>query len=231
MCTNNKICGKTIKTIINVFDEEEVQKCVLENGHKGRCSYKWTKYLLKVDGYNLKDIERIIDKIEKASYSTNGETAENSPIINRTLRYRARKEDGTKLIPVNGAEKRILKEEGKFRVAVRKDELSTFKNCQEIEKDLVCEVISVLNKTNPHKCYFCGGDFTVDDFIGKDRKSPTSAQHGHKEPLSDDKVNHVSGNVSWQHRKCNLMQSDGSIEETYKYMKMAVKNLEEKFGF
>jgi hypothetical protein len=231
MCTKTNICNKTIKTITNVFGDVEDIKCVLDLGHKGRCSYKWNHLLKNVKGINQRDIKKLMDKIFKAAYMTNGETAQNSPIVNRTTRFLAQNEKGEKLIPVPGNEKILLKEQGKYRVAVRKDELSTFEQCQKIEKDLVHEVLNVLHKGISQSCFFCGGKFTENDFIGRDRKSPTAAQHGHIQPLSDNEIRHISGNVSWQHRRCNHMQSDASLVETYKYMKMAVENLEKNFGF
>lgn len=231
MCDKSNTCGKTIKTIINAFGNEEVQTCVLEKSHKGRCSYKWVTYLKNLKNLQKVDLEKLIDKIHKASYMTNGETAKNSPIINRTYRYIAKNEKGENLIPVTGKEKQILKEQGKFRVAVRKDELATFEECQKVEEQLVCEVLKVFSEDTSHECFFCGETFTPHNFISKNRKDPNSAQHGHINPLSDNVYNHKSGNVSWIHRECNLMQSDGSIEEKYKKMKKVVEYQQKKYGF
>ena len=231
MCLTNELCGKKIKTFVNVFGDEETQTCVKNNGHKGRCSYKWTHMLNDVEGYDKGDLKSLADKIDKSSYMTNGETAHNSPIVNRTTRFLAQNENGEKLIPVTGEEKRLLKEEGKFRIAVRKDELSTFTDCQKIEKDLVDEVMKVLCCLSSHCCFFCLEEFTVDDFIGKNRKDPNAAQHGHINPLSDKEVRHLSGNVSWIHRECNLIQSDSSLMEKHKKLKKIVEKKQKMYGF
>lgn len=224
-------CEKVIKIFVNNFGVKESQTCVLSHGHKGRCSYKWTNSLKNIEGYDENDIQSLADKIFKAAYMTNGETAKNSPIVNRTYRFLAQNENGEKLIAVTGKEKRLLKENGKFRIAVRKDELSTFKDCQKIEKELVDEVMKVLLGSLSHTCFYCGGEFTVNDFIGKNRKDPNAAQHGHIEPLSDETVKHISGNVSWIHRECNLIQSDSSISEKFKKLKKIVEYQQEKYGF
>ena len=224
-------CEKVIKIFVNNFGVKESQTCVLSHGHKGRCSYKWTNSLKNIEGYDENDIQSLADKIFKAAYMTNGETAKNSPIVNRTYRFLAQNENGEKLIAVTGKEKRLLKENGKFRIAVRKDELSTFKDCQKIEKELVDEVTKVLLGSSSHTCFYCGGEFTVNDFIGKNRKDPNAAQHGHIEPLSDETVKHISGNVSWIHRECNLIQSDSSISEKFKKLKKIVEYQQEKYGF
>jgi hypothetical protein len=199
-----RFCDIPVVAINHNIDNRYDQQSSIVTHDKTKIPCIKTNSLKNIEGYDENDIQSLADKIFKAAYMTNGETAKNSPIVNRTYRFLAQNENGEKLIAVTGKEKRLLKENGKFRIAVRKDELSTFKDCQKIEKELVDEVTKVLLGSSSHTCFYCGGEFTVNDFIGKNRKDPNAAQHGHIEPLSDETVKHISGNVSWIHRECNL---------------------------
>lgn len=203
MCVDNKICGKTIKTFINNFDIEESQFCVKDSGHKGRCSYR-PDY--KIFGSNEVKIK---NKLNNSALSTAGETAQNSPILNRALRWLAK--------PISMIEERSLKAKGQYRVGIRKDEASTFKNCSEVEQKLYQVVKKVHNGVSDEttKCYYCDGEFSFDDFL-KGSKNPDSIQICHLNPLSENEVMHNADNCFWGHRQCNIIQGDQTIMETYK---------------
>jgi len=215
MCDTNKICNKTIKIIKNNFDCEETQKCVLEVGHLGKCSYR--------PDYKLfgKDEIKIKNKLNNAALSTAGETAKNSPILNRAQRWSAK--------PISILEEHQLKKEGVYRVGIRKDEASTFLNCTKTEQKLYEVVKKVYLKEYDETtcCHICGEQFKYDEFL-LGAKNPNSIQICHNEPLSEKKIMHTPENCFWGHRQCNIMQGDHSINSMMIRMKKIITYQENK---
>jgi hypothetical protein len=214
MC-NTQVCGKKIKSFINNFGLEETQNCVLESGHKGRCSYRPDyKIFGEYQG-------KIKEKISNAALSTAGETANNSPIKNRAYRWSEP--------PISMNEETRLKKEGKFRVGIRKDEAAPFSNCTKIEKKLY----ETLKKTflgiqdETTCCPYCDDQFTFEQFL-LNAKNPNSIQICHWEPLSEDEVKHNENNCFWGHRQCNITHGDQNIPDLIQRLKKMVNNLEKR---
>jgi hypothetical protein len=215
MCTKNNVCNKVIKTFINNFGVEEIQYCVNEGGHKGKCSYRPNYKLF--GAYETK----IKNKLYNAALSTAGETAKNSPILNRALRWVGK--------PITGLEERKLKSEGIYRVGIRKDEASYFKNCSEVEIKLYEVVKKVYDGISDEttKCYYCNEDFNFDDFL-LGSKNPNSVQICHLNPLNEDKVMHNVDNCFWGHRQCNIIQGDQPIFDMFQRIQKICNNLKSK---
>jgi hypothetical protein len=217
MCTVSDPCGKTIKTFVNNFGNEETQHCIREQGHKGRCSYR-PNYKLFGDNE-----EKIKAKLNNAALYTAGETAENSPILNRAQRWTAK--------PLSMDEEQVLKVEGKYRVGIRKDEASTFQYCSEIERNLFRVVQKVYEGVtdNSTQCYYCGEGFDFENFL-LSSKNPASIQICHLKPLSENEIMHKPENCFWGHRQCNIIQGNQSIEEMYNRIQKIQINLKSKLN-
>ena len=203
-------CGNIIKTFVNNFGVEESQICVRKWGHRGRCSYS-PDYSIFGD-----DETKIKNKLHNGALSTAGETAKNSPILNRAQRWNAK--------PISMSEEYQLKKDGIFRVGIRKDEASSFENCFNVEHKLYDIVKKVFNGEfdSTTCCQICGEQFEYSDFL-LGSKNPKSIQLCHEEPLSEDKVMHTKENCFWGHRQCNAMQGDHSIESMMEKMKKIVE--------
>jgi len=202
-------CNKLIKSFTNNFGNEESQCCIREKNHKGRCSYRPDYRIFGSDETKIKN------KLNNSALSTAGETAKNSPILNRATRWLAK--------PITMLEEYKLKKEGKFRVGIRQDEASSFENCTKIEEKLYDVVKKVYNKEKDDTtcCQICGEQFSYDEFL-LGAKNPSSIQLCHEEPLSELKIMHTPDNCFWGHRQCNAMQGDHSIESMLKKMEKIV---------
>lgn len=216
--SKEKYCAKPIDTITNFMGQPETRYCVKEPGHSGRCSFKPR---LSVEAANKLSNEtllhRLVDKIDNATYSTAGETASNSPIKNRGNRYAD--------TPISKKEQYTLKKQGKYRFGIRKDEASTFENCQNVAIELSESIEDIILEKNTErtKCPICLEYITLEE-LNYDRHNHKSIQSCHLEPLSEDVMMHKAGNVSWGHRICNIMQNDSSITETVERLKKIVSN-------
>lgn len=198
MCVQTRSCGNPIKTFVNNFGFEETQVCILEIDHIGKCSYR-PDY--KIFG---KDETKIKNKLNNAALSTAGETAKNSPILNRGQRWSSK--------PLSMTEEYHLKKEGKYRIGIRKDEAAPFKNCSEIEMKLYDVVKKVHSGTQDEttRCNICGEHLEYNQFL-LNAKNPNSIQICHNEPLNENEIMHNVDNCAWGHRGCNIMQGDNSI--------------------
>lgn len=203
-------CEKVIKVFVNNFGFKESQICVREHGHKGRCSYRPDYTIFGSDENKIKN------KLQNGALSTAGETAKNSPIVNRALRWNSK--------PISASEETKLKKQGIFRVGIRKDEASSFENCSKIEHKLYNVVKKVFNGEvdSTTCCQICGEQFEYHDFL-LGAKNPKSIQLCHEEPLSENKIMHTEENCVWGHRQCNAMQGDHSIESMLKKMEKIVE--------
>jgi hypothetical protein len=203
-------CEKVIKIFVNNFGVKESQVCVREHGHKGRCSYRPDYSLFGLDENKIKN------KLSNGALSTAGETAKNSPIMNRASRWVA--------TPITMSEEYRLKKEGLFRVGIRKDEASSFENCSKVEHKLYNVVKKVFNGEfdSTTCCQICGEQFEYGDFL-LGLKNPKAIQLCHEEPLNEDKVMHTEENCFWGHRQCNAMQGDHSIDSMLKKMEKIVE--------
>ena len=203
-------CNTIIKTFVNNFGTEESQFCVLEVGHSGRCSYRPDYKIFGTDETKIKN------KINNSALSTAGETAKNSPIMNRASRWMAK--------PISMVEEYQLKKENKFRVGIRKDEAAPFENCSKIEQKLYEVVKKVYNNINDDTtcCQICGEQFKYSEFI-LGAKDPNSIQLCHEEPLNENKIMHREDNCFWGHRQCNSMQGDHSIASMMTRMEKIVE--------
>ena len=197
-------CNNIIGNFTNYLGQKEQKKCLLEIGHKGKCSaradYQYFEY------QEDKVITRLKNKIANAAINTNGATAENSPYLNRSPRYSS--------TPISLKEAEELKKQKKYRIGIRLDEASTFENCQEIE----WELFNILNKIYKEQydettiCPICGKQMNFEQFLYF-RTEDRSIQSCHIEPLSETEIMHKPGNVKWGHRRCNLIQSDLTLPE------------------
>lgn len=191
-------CGIEIKRFVNNFGVEEVQKCILEQGHYGRCSYRPNYRIFGEDEIKIKN------KLNNSALSTAGETAKNSPILNRALRWSAK--------PISMLEEYQLKKENQFRVGIRKDEAAPFENCSKIEQKLYSVIKKVYENVFDETtcCQICGEQFKYSEFL-LSAKDPNSIQLCHEEPLNENNIMHNENNCFWGHRQCNSMQGDHSI--------------------
>lgn len=214
MCYSYEFCSKEQKVITNGFGNEEVQRCVLPKGHKGRCSIR-PDY--KVFGESLGEILK--RKVQNAALSTAGETAKNSPIKNRLMRYSNTKH-------ITKEEQYILKEHGQYRVGIRKDEASPFEYCQKIEMEMYFSLLDIFNnkyETDDSRCIICKEKLTIDNFL-MTRENHNSIQSCHVDPLSEEEIMHKPGNVKWGHRWCNIVQNDKSVPDTLKGLIQILQN-------
>ena len=213
-------CNKVIKTITNFFGDEENQYCVKEKNHKYGCRFKED---YSVFGKYKKFTET---KQYRMAYQCAGETNENSPILNRSNRFSPQLIGGEKYAEVlSDEEKIILKEQSIYKVGVRKDEISTFEQCKKVEVDLYNDLLSCYND-NDLDCPLFGQAITWEQFIDTDRTAGLSIQGCHLDPLSEDEVQHVVGNVKWGHRNCNQIQGDRSLDTLVDDLKVMVSHLE-----
>jgi hypothetical protein len=191
-------CNIKIKTFVNNFGVEETQRCVLEKNHFGRCSYRPDYKIFGDDEIKIKN------KLNNSAFNTAGETAKNSPIKNRALRWNAK--------PISMKEEYELKKESKFQVGIRKDEAAPFEDCSKIEQKLYSVIKKVYNNLNDETtcCLICGEQFKYSEFL-LGAKEPNSIQLCHEEPLNEDNIMHNEDNCSWGHRQCNSMQGNHSI--------------------
>jgi hypothetical protein len=203
-------CENIIKIFVNNFGVKESQICVREFGHKGRCSYRPNYSIFGPDENKIKN------KLHNGALSTAGETAKNSPIINRAQRWNA--------LPIPVSEEYRLKKEGIFRVGIRKDEASAFENCSKVEHKLYNVVKKVFNGEfdSTTCCQICGEQLEYGDFL-LGAKNPKSIQLCHEVPLSEEKIMHTEDNCVWGHRQCNAMQGDHSIDSMMYKMKKIVE--------
>lgn len=67
-------------------------------------------------------------------------------------------------------------------------------------------------------CGLCKEIINIDDFQKDGRKDPTSIQMGHFIPLSRGEELHNSSNVNWQHRRCNYIQGEQTVEEAMTWL-------------
>jgi hypothetical protein len=162
------------------------------------------------------DENKIKNKLSNGALSTAGETAKNSPIMNRASRWVA--------TPITMSEEYRLKKEGVFRVGIRKDEASSFENCSKVEHKLYNVVKKVFNGEfdSTTCCQICGEQFEYGDFL-LGLKNPKAIQLCHEEPLNEVKVMHTEENCFWGHRQCNAMQGDHSIDSMLKKMEKIVE--------
>lgn len=210
-------CDKIIKQFINNFGSLETQRCVLEKGHSGRCSYR-PNYKIFGD-----DETKIKNKLNNSALQTAGETAKNSPILNRAPRWSAQ--------PISMEEEYRLKKENKFRVGIRKDEAAPFENCTKIEQKLYLVISKVYSGISDDStcCQICGEQFKYPEFL-LSAKDPNSIQLCHEEPLNEDFVMHNEENCFWGHRQCNSMQGNHSIPSMMKKMEKIVEYQNKKKG-
>lgn len=219
---SKKYCAKPIDNITNSMDQLETRYCAKHPGHTGKCSYKPTFCPEVSTKLANKDLEKkLLFKIYNAAYSTAGETASNSPIKNRGNRYSD--------IPISKEEQYLLKKEEKYRIGIRKDEASTFENCQNVAIELTESIEDIIleKNTKKSKCPICLERISLEE-LGYDRYNHKSIQSCHLEPLSEDVMMHKSGNVAWGHRICNIMQNDSTIPETVERLRKIVENHDSK---
>lgn len=212
-----EICNKIIKEFINNFGDSETQKCILEKGHSGRCSYRPNFRIFGDDEIKIKN------KLNNSALQTAGETAKNSPILNRAARWSAQ--------PISMEEEYRLKKENKFRVGIRKDEAAPFENCTKIEQKLYSVVSKVYNNIQDDStcCQICGEQFKYSEFL-LSAKDPNSIQLCHEEPLNENFIMHNEDNCFWGHRQCNSMQGNHSIQSMMKKMEKIVEYQNKKKG-
>ena len=199
-----KRCDNILGQFTNYLGNKELKKCLLEEGHFGRCSYRANYNYFEKEGFEV--VKKLKDKISNAAIQTAGATASNSPYLNRSNRYNSR--------PISLKEAEELKKQEIYRVGIRLDEASTFQNCQEIEWDLFNILVKIYNKEYDETtiCPICGQQMSFEQFLYS-RMDERSIQSCHIEPLSENEIMHKPGNVKWGHRRCNLIQSNLTLEE------------------
>ena len=77
------------------------------------------------------------------------------------------------------------------------------------------------------RCRICNEHISKKDFYTEHGTSGSrSAQLGHINPHINghDDTAHVSGNVQWIHRDCNIIQGEKTEEETFKILAEILKN-------
>ena len=208
---NMKVCKRLINTIVNPFGETEEIRCTKPQGHKYVCGYR-PDYSVFGD-----DKKYVASKINNMAYSTAGSTASNSPILHRGSRFNPPR-------VISKEEEILLKEQKKFRQGVRKDEVSTFKLCHEVEQILYDTALSIYNGDGC-QCPLCGDEITWEQFVSKERTNGLSIQGCHLDPLEEGVIRHYPGNVMWGHRDCNQIQGDRALVELIDYVNNMVEHL------
>lgn len=112
---------------------------------------------------------------------------------------------------------------------VAKKLLSQYLDLTNFQENIDDDIISLLKpyKTgNPTRCSMCLEELSTDSFLLDGRTDPNSISMGHLTPLSmrnQQFSNHFADNVNWQHRRCNYMQGERTINEALDYMKEILK--------
>ena len=145
---NKMCCNKVINTITNFWGDKEQILCIKEHGHKGVCGRRPDYSVFGI----FKDY--VANKIKNMATECAGETAHNSPVHNRGSRYNSMRK-GKKQEIITQESKKLLKEQKIYKVGVRQDEISTYKNCQEVELDLYEDALNIFSGEIV-RCHICG---------------------------------------------------------------------------
>lgn len=161
----------------------------------------WTKLIKENKRHALVEA-KIFNKIEVAAFTIRGE---------RTLRWRINKSHS---------------------------EYSTKKDCLDVAKKLyayylrlkdfdkqippkIKKLVSLKSYPDNTQCPLCLEEIEKGMFFLDARKQSSAIQMGHKNPLSkriQKNHLHTKENVIWQHRRCNYMQGEDTIENALNYM-------------
>ncbi len=147
-------------------------------------------------------LDKIIDKIEAAAFVIRG---------SRRIRWLLDQTD-----PQYATESESIE--------VAKKLLSLYLDLVDFQVDIDDNIVSLLTpyKTgNPSRCPMCLDELSTESFLLDGRTDPNSISMGHITPLSmrgKHFSNHFADNVNWQHRRCNYMQGERTINEALDYM-------------
>jgi len=209
-----KICNKIIRrgTEVNFL-------CQLKNNHEGRCDKTPFLNELKVS------FPKVAEKIEQDAYHSRGNKTK--PYKNRSFRWDR---------PISLESASGLK--NKMKLGIPKKEYATQKQCHQVAKKLTrlvyemknappCpkSIIKYLDKkpaSNQCRCPLCLRILDINDFSAAEW-GKAKIEMWHNFPLSERKINHVAGNMSWGHRECNIAQGEKTTEEVLLWFKKILK--------
>lgn len=210
--------------------------CTKPKGHKGKCSHNHLSSLIqKID-------KKIGSKLSMDTYNTPGNKGAAKNRADRCFPVKYSKKE------IWEANKR-----GEFGVCIPKRFSSTQEDCFEINVALTSQILAIKDleynlddftgdsrKTLEHmielssaeypnglKCRICKDYISKNDFYTKHGTSGSkSAQLGHINPHINgyDDSAHVSGNVQWIHRDCNIIQGEKTEAETFRILAEILKS-------
>ena len=165
-----------------------------------------------------------VDKARRVFIGTMGNTDAHSYIKNRAGGQ------GRWMLPsMTGDEDRANKSSIKIgnaeRTHIRIKEQSTYLQTLElwIETLDILDKIYSNNNDETTVCPLCKEQLSAELFA-LDAKDEDAMVGMHVEPLSEIKINHRPGNVRYGHRRCNTMQGDLSMEDTFNKMIKILKS-------
>ena len=198
--------------------------CTKEFGHEGRCSYKFAAKVIETFS------PRAYHKALLDTYKTPGDC--------KSVKNRA---DRCFPEQLTSKQIKILNEQGKKGVGIRRRFSSTPRDCQKILFQLVTQIMNIsgftldlvddeLKATAIHlqnmygvqhhsglECRICKEKIEIEQFEPEHSEEHNRIQIGHiVPPGTDEETAHEDGNCQWIHRWCNLIQSDNTEEDTFK---------------
>ncbi|MFM7682818.1 MAG: hypothetical protein ACKO7P_08735 [Bacteroidota bacterium] len=145
---------------------------------------------------------KVLGKIEVASFAIRG---------SRLLRWRIREDD-----PEYSSEEECLK--------IAKKLLVYFLQINDLNKEIPKEIKNTLEideNAEPTKCPLCLLEIEKEQFLIDARIHPKAIQMGHLNPLNlrdENNSNHFAENINWQHRRCNYMQGEDTLDNALDFM-------------
>jgi len=162
---------------------------------------EWSEIIKLVKENKLTE-DKLINKIEVAAFSIRGV---------RTLRW---------LIDKTHSEYSSKDE----CLKIGKKLLTYYFNLKDYEKKIPKELFEKLEMDKikePTKCPLCLLELEKEMFNKDGRVDSNSIQMGHISPLklrTGDDSNHFAENINWQHRRCNYMQGEGTLDDALEFM-------------
>lgn len=162
---------------------------------------EWLTILDLLKKHKLVEI-KVLGKIEVAAFAIRG---------SRLLRWRVKESDSEYCSEIEC-------------LNIAKKLLVYYLQLKDFEKEIPIDVRKCLNMSNEKvdvKCPLCLLEIEKEQFFKDARISPNATQMGHLNPLNlrgKSTSNHFADNINWQHRRCNYMQGEDTLENALEFM-------------
>ncbi len=207
-------CNKTIRN-----NTKAKYICKLEKNHTGRCDKAPFLKDLRVS------FPKGAAKINQDAYHTRGNKTK--PYKNRSFRW-----------DHAISKKKESRLKNKKNLGIPKKEYATQEQCYLVAKKLTRliyemknapsypkSIIKYLDKkpvSNKCRCPLCLKILDINDF-SKAKWGKAEIEMWHNFPLSEKAIRHVTNNMSWGHRDCNIAQGEKTTKKTLSWFKTILK--------